>query len=156
VSDESDAPAKVDGAGASESVHPLLDAILKISLAAGAVLAALTVAGYFLVYVPLRDHQAALARDRQAQLAAQTEREDLARQARERADRAANVKAALDSCLADANTDYTANWGHACQARGMAAGCALPPYETAAISATRENTKARCVEVARYGLPPSH
>jgi hypothetical protein len=156
VSDESDAPATEDGAGASESVHPLLDAILKISLAAGAVLAAVTVAGYFLVYVPLRDHQAALARDRQAQLAAQVEREDLARQARERIDKAANVKAALDSCLTGANTDYTANWDHACQARGMAAGCALPSYETAAISTTRENTKARCVEVARYGLPPSH
>ena len=156
MSDESDAPVTVNGAGASGSEHPLLDAILKIALAAGAVLAALTVAGYFLVYVPLRDHQAAVERDRQAQLAAQVERENLARQARERADKAASVKTALDSCLAGANTDYAANWAHACQARGMAAGCALPSYETEAISTTRENTKARCVEVARYGLPPSH
>jgi hypothetical protein len=132
----------------------LLDAILKVSLAAGAVVAALAVAAYFLVYVPLRDHQAAMQRDRQAQLAAQAQRENLARQARERADQAASVKASLDSCLTGANTDYTANWDHACQARGMASGCALPAYETQAILTTRENAKARCVEVARYGLPP--
>ncbi|HEY2482426.1 MAG TPA: hypothetical protein VGI30_09565 [Caulobacteraceae bacterium] len=154
MSDESDAPATVSGAGASVPAHALLDTILKISLAACAVLAALTVAGYFLVYVPLRDHQAALQREHQAQLAAQAERENLARQAQERADKAASVKAALDSCLEGANTDYTANWSHDCQARGMAAGCALPAYETQAIVTTRENAKARCVEVARYGVPP--
>ena len=58
--------------------------------------------------------------------------------------------------LTGANTDYTANWDHACQARGLGSGCALPSYETNSIVTTRENAKARCVEVAKYGLPPSH
>jgi hypothetical protein len=138
------------------SEHPVLDAILKISLAVGAAIAALTAGVYFLVYVPLRDHQAAVAREQQAQMAAQVVRDNLARQARDQAEKNATVKAALDSCLAGANTDYVANWAHACEARSMPAGCALPSYETEAISTTRENTKARCVEVAKYGLPPSH
>jgi hypothetical protein len=157
VSNDSDASAAV-GAAATQaaSAHPLVDAILKISLAVAGVLVALTVIFYFLVYVPTRDHQAATERDRQARAVAQAQRDSLARQAKARADQSASVKAALDSCLAGAGADYTANWDHACQARALTSGCALPSYETQSIVATRENAKARCVEVARYGLPPSH
>jgi hypothetical protein len=156
VSNDSDAPAAVSGADERGArAHPLLDAILKISLAAAGVVVALTVIFYFLVYVPMRDHQAAVERDRQAQAVAQAQRDAVARQAKEQADKAASVKAALDSCLAGAGADYTANWDHACQARGMNSGCALPSYETEAIVTTRENAKARCVEVAKYGIAPS-
>jgi hypothetical protein len=156
VSNDSDASVEVSDADEQGARgHPLLDAILKISLAVAGVVVALTVIFYFLLYVPMRDHQAAVERERQAQAAAQAQRENLARQSKEQADRAAGVKVALDSCLAGAGTDYTANWDHACQARGMSSGCALPSYETDAIVTTRENAKARCVEVAKYGLPPS-
>jgi hypothetical protein len=157
VSNDSDASAAVSGAETQAAHgHPLLDAILKISLAVAGIAVALTAIFYFLVYVPMRDHQVAVERDRQAQAVAQAQREDLARQSKERADRAAYVKASLESCLAGAGADYTVNWDHACQARALSSGCALPSYETDAIVTTRENAKARCVEVARYGLPPSH
>jgi hypothetical protein len=157
VSNDSDASAAVGDAEAQGArAHPILDTILKVSLAVAGVVVALVVIFYFLIYVPMRDHQAAVERNRQAQAVAQAQRDDLARQAKDQADRAASVKAALDSCLTGANTDYTANWDHACQARGLGSGCALPSYETNAIVTTRENAKARCVEVAKYGLPPSH
>jgi hypothetical protein len=157
VSNDSDASAAVSGAETQAArAHPILDTILKVSLAVAGVVVALTVIFYFLVYVPTRDHQAAVERDRAAQAVAQAQRDALARQSKEQADKAAYVKTALDSCLASANTDYTANWDHACQARGMSSGCALPSYETESIVSTRENGKARCVEVAKYGLSPSH
>jgi hypothetical protein len=157
VSNDSDASAAVSAAETHPAhAHPILDTILKVSLGVAGVVVALTVIFYFLVYIPTRDHQAAVERDRQAQAVAQAQRDNLARQAKEQADRAAYVKTALDSCLTGANTDYTANWDHACQARGLGSGCALPSYETNSIVTTRENAKARCVEVAKYGLPPSH
>jgi hypothetical protein len=135
--------------------RPTPDSILKIALAVCAVMVALALAAHYLVYVPMRDHAAALAREHQAQVAAQVVRENLARQAKARADQAASVKVGLDTCLTGADADYKVNWDHSCLARGLKSGCDLPSYETDAIVKTRENTKARCVEVAKYGLPPT-
>lgn len=158
MSDESGVSAAVNGGGGGGedgSRRQLIDFILKIALASGAILAAIALIGYFLIYTPMRDHRLALEREQQAQLVARAAKDNQARQSREQADRAASVRAGLDSCLASANTDYAANWTHACEARGMKSGCSLPSYETDAINTTRENTKARCVEVAKYGLAPS-
>lgn len=154
MSDDSKvSPAETDSGEGHK--RPTPDSILKVALAVCAVFAALALASHYFIYVPMRDHEAALAREHQAQLAAQTVRDNLAQQAKARADQAANVKAGLDSCLAGADTDYSANWDHSCLARGLKSGCDLPAYETDAIVKTRENAKARCVEVAKYGLPPS-
>jgi hypothetical protein len=154
LSDESKIPPAAPDGGDGWK-WPSLDDVWKIALAVCAVLAALALAAHYFIYVPMRDHEAALAREHQAQLAVQAQRDELARQAKARKDQAAKVQTGLEQCLAGANTDYSANWDHSCLARGLKSGCDLPAYETDAIVKTRENTKARCVEVAKYGLPPS-
>jgi hypothetical protein len=154
LTEESKVPPAVTDGGDGRK-RPTPDSILKIVLAACAVFAALALAAHYFIYVPMRDHEAALAREHQAQLAAQAQRDELARQAKARKDQTAKVQTGLEQCLAGADIDYSANWDHSCLARGLKSGCDLPAYETDAIVKTRENTKARCVEVAKYGLPPS-
>lgn len=110
------------------------------AIVAGAALSAVGVfAVYLLVTVP------GLKRDQVAM-------ELRARQQQE--SQASAKQSALDACLVDAQSDFTARWDGACAEQKVLSGCSLPEAILTAHNQRRRDARAECMRV--YSLESNH
>ncbi len=92
-----------------------------------AIIVALAVGYYFVIYLPEKDK----AQEAAAQQAAQK----------------AQQKIALDACLSSADTTYTTNWNSACKSNGLdkkTDGCTLPADNANEINNSRTQARDDC------------
>ena len=87
-----------------------IDNIVKLSVIAGALIVSLSIAYYFVIFLPQKE-QARIEQHRQ-------EREETEKKARQ-------SKIFLQACLDNAYKGYSADWDSACQSQGKAVNCTL-------------------------------
>ena len=56
----------------------------------------------------------------------------------------------LDSCLEQANANYTENWDNACRTLKKANNCNLPLFRANEVENSRDKNINRCIEIFKY------
>lgn len=111
-------------------------AIASVSL----IVVTLSVAYYFVVFLPKKE-QMRIEQQKQEQEAKDLKEE----QAKEEADtKRMEAEDNLNSCLDDADTNYSTNWDNECAGKGEKKDCGLPSYKSERLDKTFQTDKENC------------
>ena len=124
------------------------DRFLRISIALSALLIGVSVAYYFMYFIPQRDRvkmelqaqELEFKKDQEANKVYQIEQEKEVEENRknERGE-------ALTSCLGDADTTYSEDWENECKSRGLNPGCSLPLQIANVVEKNQKEAKDLCL-----------
>jgi hypothetical protein len=117
-----------------------LDKAVKISIIIGALVVALSVAYYLVIFLPQKE-KARVEQQKQEQQQAQQAKDDAVRKdEKEKFDN----KISLSSCLSRADISYSDNWNKNCKALGREIDCGLPAEQAADLDRSKKTEQDNC------------
>lgn len=110
--------------------------VLAYSISASFLIVALSVAYYFIFYIP-----------KQNDLKIRREEDKIEQEKKDAEKVKLNKELDYHGCLARASGSYTSWWNDSCKGRGLEDDCRLPSYEADTINESLQKEKDRCLKI---------
>ncbi|OGI19666.1 MAG: hypothetical protein A3J06_03980 [Candidatus Moranbacteria bacterium RIFCSPLOWO2_02_FULL_48_19] len=117
-----------------------LDKAVKISIIVGALIVALSVAYYLVIFLPQKEKVRVEQQKQEQQQVQQAKDDAVKRDEKEKSDN----KKSLTSCLFAADIGYTNNWDKACKKLGGGVNCGLPAEQADGLDRHKKNEQDNC------------
>ncbi len=121
-----------------QSTH--LDKAMKISIIAGALIVALSLAYYLVIFLPKKE-ATRIDQQKQDQEQQQQAKADAIKKVED--EKIANRKS-LNLCLSMADISYSSFWDSECKGQGLRPDCTLPEYNADRVEKSKKDDKDAC------------